>query len=260
MKQVIAIIPLKQLIALMFSFIMIFSTHIACAMEKTTSNYIEDDSIEKGDYVVILHGIARSSNHMEKMEKYLLKQGYDAINIDYPSTDYTLESLIYLVHQDISKKLTEDKTVHFVGYSMGGILNRAIINKHRPKNLGRVVQLAPPNNGSEVSDFLKENWLYKKVYGPAGQQLTTNQQKIKELFGDIYYDLGIIAGNRTIDPISSSIIPGKDDGRVSIENTKLKGMKDHIVVSVAHPFLPSNKTVQQQTAYFLQNGVFKKDE
>ena len=99
-----------------------------------------------------------------------------------------------------------------------------------------------------------------KIYGPAGQQLTTDQKKIKNLLTDkIDYELGIIAGNFTIDPISSSIIPGNDDGKVSIESTKLKGMKDHIVVSASHTFFPSNKKVKQQTLSFLKNGQFKRE-
>jgi triacylglycerol esterase/lipase EstA (alpha/beta hydrolase family) len=131
---------------------------------------------QKGDYVVLLHGIARSSSHMKSLEKHLQAHGYEVINIDYPSTQHSLEGLVAIISAELSKKLTEDKPVHFVGYSMGGLLIRAIINKKRPQNLGRVVQLAPPNNGSEVSDFFKNNWLYKKFYGPAGQQLTTDQK------------------------------------------------------------------------------------
>ena len=134
---------------------------------------------------------------------------------------------------------------------------RALIHKYNYKNLGKVVQLAPPNQGSEVADFIKNFWPYKKIYGPAGQQLITDQSKIKHLFGEVSYELGIIAGNSTIDPISSAIIPGENDGKVAVERTKLKGMKDHIDVSASHTFFPSNKEVQKQTLYFLKNGNFK---
>lgn len=231
---------------------------------KNTTNGTAKNTTKKltennGDYVVLLHGIARSSKQMDKLEAYLQKQGYDVINISYPSTDYTLDELTDIIYNDITRNVDEDKPVHFVGFSMGGLLTRAIIHKHKPKNLGRVVQLAAPNNGSEVTDFLKQDWFYKAIFGPAGQQLTTDQQKIKHLFGEIYYELGIIAGNNTIDPLSSIIIPGDDDGKVSIKSTKLKGMKEHIVVSSSHTFFPYNKTVHRQTAYFLKNGVFKKD-
>ena len=213
-----------------------------------------------GDYVVILHGIARSSSHMEDLAEHLEQQGYEVINQDYQSTDFTLQQLIDRIHRDISKQITRNKPVHFVGYSMGGLMVRAIINEHRPQNLGRVVQLAPPNKGSEVADFLKNNWLYQAIYGPAGQQLTTDQEAIEDIFGEVDYELGIIAGNSTIDPISSAIIPGDDDGKVSVESTKLEGMKDHIVVSASHTFFPSNETVHQQTEHFIKHGYFDRQE
>ena len=211
-----------------------------------------------GDYVVVFHGIARSSSQMEPLAKYLEEKGYDVINIDYPSTDYKLEKLVEIVDKKMSETLIEDKTVHFIGYSMGGLLVRAILNKKRPKKLGRVIQLASPNEGSEVADFLKDNYLYKKIFGPAGQQLTTKNTDTKQILGDVNYELGIIAGNATIDPISSYIIEGEDDGKVSIMNTKVTSMKDYIVVSASHTFLPSNEDVWEQVLYFLKNGEFYK--
>ncbi|MFT7098872.1 MAG: esterase/lipase [Rickettsiales bacterium] len=217
--------------------------------------------VENGkEYVVILHGIARSKSHMQDLADYLSKNNYDVINLDYPSTDHDLEKLTKIIKKDISTKITQDKKVNFVGYSMGGVLVRVILGQQKYKNMGRVVQLAAPNGGSEVSDFVKDWWIYKKIYGPAGQQLTTDQQKIAKLLGKkVDYELGIIAGNFTIDPISSALIPGDDDGKVSIESTKLQGMKDHIVISASHTFFPSNKKVQLQTLNFLQNGEFNKN-
>lgn len=211
-----------------------------------------------GDYVVILHGIARSSDNMQPLAEHLQRQGYDVINLDYPSTDKTLEELTGLLHQEISSKAKANKPIHFVGFSMGGLLVRAIIHKHRPEKLGRVVLLATPNKGSEVADLWRDNWLYKTIYGPAGQQLGTDQGARVELLGDVDYELGVVAGNSTIDPLSSAVIPGDDDGKVGIESTKLEGMKDHITVSASHLFFPGNDTVHEQTAHFLKHGTFKR--
>lgn len=212
---------------------------------------------EKGDYVIILHGIARSSSHMEPLAEYLEKAGYDVINLDYPSTTYTLEELTIRTQKDISAKLTEPKPVHFIGYSMGGLLVRAILAKHKPERLGKVIQLAPPNHGSEVADFLKDNWLYKKIYGPAGQQLTTNNKNTEKLLGKVDYELGVIAGNSTIDPISSCIIKGNDDGKVSIKSTRIQGMKDFTIAPSSHTFFPSNNIVHKQVLAFLKNSKFE---
>lgn len=213
----------------------------------------------KNDYIVLLHGIFRTSRHMSKLAKYLESHGYNVLNLNYPSTKQPLEELIDIVWQDICSKIKQQKTVNFIGYSMGGLLVRAILSKHRPAILGRVVLLSPPNKGSEVADFLQNNWLYKKLYGPAGQQLITDQTAIAHLFKDIDYECGIIAGNCSIDPFSSLLINGENDGKVSIESTKLNGMKDHIILGVTHTFFPYNKEVQKQTLHFLEYGFFKKN-
>ncbi len=211
-----------------------------------------------GEQVILLHGIARSSDHMKDLEKLLTNKGYQVYNLDYPSTEHTLDKLAAIVASEINSKISAAKPVHFVGYSMGGIVTRAILNKYRPDNLGRVVQLASPNKGSEVADFLKDNWLYGKIYGPAGKQLTTKDAGIENLLGKVDYELGVIAGSFSIDPISSTLIAGKDDGKVSVESTKVDGMKDHITVNASHTFFPQNEDVQKQTLHFLRTGVFKK--
>lgn len=211
-----------------------------------------------GEQVVLLHGIARSASHMEDLEKFLEDKGYTVYNLDYPSTEYSLEKLTAIVAADIAGKIKADKPVHFIGYSMGGIVTRAVLNKFRPDNLGRVVQLASPNKGSEVADFLKNNWLYEKVYGPAGKQLVTDGAGIDELLGKVDYELGVVAGTFSIDPISSSLIPGNDDGKVSVESTKVEGMKDHVLVYSSHTFFPQNEEVQRHALEFIRNGVFSK--
>jgi pimeloyl-ACP methyl ester carboxylesterase len=208
------------------------------------------------EYVIVLHGILLNANHMKVLASYIGAKGYSVININYPSTQKNLEELVESVWIDISSQLIENKPVHFICYSMGGLLVRAMLNKYRPLMLGRVVLIGTPNNGSEIADFFKNNWFYKKIFGPAGQQLITDQSNIKHLFGIIDYDLGIIAGSMSLDPICSRLIKEKNDGKVSINSTKLAGMKDHIIIKSSHMFLPYSKQVLSQTVYFLQHGSF----
>lgn len=208
------------------------------------------------DYVIVLHGILLNANYMKVLASYIGAKGYSVININYPSTQKNLEELVESVWIDISSQLIENKPVHFICYSMGGLLVRAMLNKYRPLMLGRVVLIGTPNNGSEIADFFKNNWFYKKIFGPAGQQLITDQSNIKHLFGIIDYDLGIIAGSMSLDPICSRLIKEKNDGKVSITSTKLAGMKDHIIIKSSHMFLPYSKQVLSQTVYFLQHGSF----
>jgi len=214
----------------------------------------------EGDYIVLLHGIARTSDSMSGLEKYFSEKGYKVHNIDYPSREKTIEELAEFIDSEIRKfNNDKQKKLNFVTHSMGGIVARTYIANHRPENLGKVVMLGPPNGGSEVADFLRFNSAYKKIYGPAGKELVTGNSGIADDLPPVDFELGIIAGDLSIDPVSSAIIPGPDDGKVAIEKTKIEGMEDHIVMHVSHAFIMNDSDVMEQTWYFIIHGQFKKE-
>lgn len=136
---------------------------------------------------------------------------------------------------------------------------RAYLARFPPANLGRVVMLAPPNTGSEIADLLIALGLDKVVFGPTAAHLTTRRTEFDgEALGVVDYPLGIIAGNRAIDPIFSRLIVAcPNDGKVSVKTTKLAGMTDHLVLPVTHMLMMYNHTVIEQTVTFLQEGAFK---
>ena len=211
-------------------------------------------------YVVLLHGVTINSTYMEAMAAELTNQGYDVINLDYPSTDFPLEELAKITSEKLKEKLIDDKPVNFVGYSMGGVLTRIILNKYRPENLHRVVQLATPNNGMVLVDRLKDRDFFKKRYGPAGQQLsTTRSDFLKDLIGSVDYELGVIAGNKASNFITAWMIPEENDGKVSVESTKIDGMNDHVILPISHSKFLEDNEVLKQTIYFLQDGKFIKN-
>lgn len=207
--------------------------------------------------VVLLHGIFRTKRCMAGIERLLQKNGYDVLNLSYPSTRFDLASLTQQIAPAITEFALQVSCVHFVGFSMGGLLIRAYLKAHRPGNLGRVVMLGTPNKGSHMADMLQRWKLYRLLWGPAGQQLGTDQNSIQPLFGPVDFELGIIAGNRTVDPISLLAFDTPHDGRVAVEHTKLDGMRDHLVLKLPHVWLPASRSVKQKTLNFLKNGVFK---
>ena len=208
---------------------------------------------------MILHGIARTYRCMRSLSNFLEENGYRVLNVGYPSTRFPLESLIEHVNRKVeSFNQDHERKIHFVGYSMGGLLARGVINKYRPPNLGRVVQLASPNQGSEVADFWKNNYLFKWIFGPAGQELGTKGKSFTRIQGSVDFELGVIAGNCTLDPISSALIKGPNDGKVSVQNTKVPGLTDHIVISATHTFIIYNREAWNQTLHFLDSGKFNR--
>jgi triacylglycerol lipase len=217
------------------------------------------DSTPEKDYIVVMHGIARTYRSMRSLAKFLKSQGYPILNVAYPSTRVPLESLIdHINRQVVAFNQDSQRKIHFIGYSLGGLLARGVIHRYRPSNLGRVVQLAPPNQGSEVADFWKNNFLYKWIFGPAGQDLGAEEKSFARILGPVDFELGVIAGNRSWDPISSAMIQGPDDGKVSVESTKVPGLTDHLVIPATHTFIIYKREVWNQTLHFLKSGQFER--
>lgn len=216
-------------------------------------------SHESAGNVVLLHGLARTAASMSTMASQLNEAGYTVCNIEYPSRQHRVESLANeFVVPEIKKCFLDPlMTINFVTHSLGGIIVRQIANENPSINIGRVVMLSPPNQGSEVVDKLGTWGLFKWLNGPAGKQLGTAENALPKQLGPADFELGIIAGNRSINLILSTLIPGPDDGKVSIENTKLEGMQDFLVVEQAHPFIMRNTLVHSQTLHFLKNGHFQ---
>ena len=210
------------------------------------------------DGVVLLHGISRTALSFRKMQLSLERAGFATLNLDYESRRKALEGLAEDIDPAIQRFADRiNGSVHFVCHSMGGLLARVYIARHRPKHLGRVVMLGTPNSGSEIAERLKNFGVYRAFFGPAGQQLGTRRDAaIDALFPPVDYPVGIIAGNRSIYPIASRFLPRPHDGRVSIANTKLEGMADHVVVAASHPWLVRNSVAIAQTIAFLREGKF----
>lgn len=162
------------------------------------------------------------------------------------------------MHEPIGRFGAElDGKLHFVTHSMGGLVARAYIRRHRPGRLGRVVMLAPPNQGSEIADLLRGNPLYRAFFGPAGGELITEQpEQLSQLLGDVDYPLGVIAGDRSLYPLSSLLLPGPNDGRVSVARTQVPGMSDHVTLPASHPLIMRNRRAITQVLHFLRHGQF----
>ena len=208
------------------------------------------------ELVVLLHGILCTSRTMRKMQRQLEAAGYQVLNIDYPSVQHQIHELASMIARQINAANTNGQRVHLVGFSMGGLIIRALLHDYDIAPLGRVVMIGTPNHGSEVADSLHKFWLYETVYGPAGQQLLTDQIEVNWWQEDMDCELGIIAGDMSLLGGGWWLIHGDNDGLVSVESTKLDGMKDHIVVPCMHGLLPMNGDVISQTIAFLESGRF----
>lgn len=208
--------------------------------------------------VILLHGLMRSPRSLDEMEDSLIEAGYLVVNDGYPSRDAEIDVLAAAAIPPAIEKCRDQGAlrISFVTHSMGGILVRDYLSTNEIAELGRAVMLAPPNHGSELVDSLGKIPGIAKVYGPAGQQLGTDDSSVPVQLGAANYELGIIIG-QTAGPLSG-LLPGEDDGTVTVESARLDGMTDFLVMDTGHTFVMNNNEVIRQTLFFLANGRFVK--
>lgn len=214
--------------------------------------------LAEGECVVLLHGLARISNAMGELETKLQRAGYKVANVNYPSRRFGVSTL---AADAVGRGLTHCRamstdTVHFVTHSLGGILLRVYLHEHEVDELGHVVMLGPPNQGSELLDSLIPIPGFAWVFGPASKELGTGAGSVLLALGPVHFDLGIIAGNSNIFPMFKLFQTGPSDGIVTVESTKVAGMKQHLVLPVTHTFMMRNNTVIDHTIHYLKTGSF----
>jgi len=228
---------------------------VGCATTMRTDLVAHNGSAE---CVVLLHGLNRSWRTMDKLAESLQLDGFSTANVDYPSTEYPIEELAPMVVSEglAQCRQTGATQVHFVTHSLGGILLRYAYEQAPIPDIGRVVMLGPPNQGSEVIDKTRDWPGVTVLTGIAGLQLGTDPAGIPAQLGPVDFELGVIAGTGTTNPMMSAMLPDEDDGKVTVARTQVEGMDDFKVVTNSHFAMMKSKDVIADTARFLHTGSF----
>ena len=208
------------------------------------------------EQVILLHGLGRTDRAMFFLQKRISEAGYTTHNIEYRSLKDTPDVIINKVGEEIARCCKNNgRPVHFVGHSLGGLVVRAYLERHPLNNLGRVVLIGTPNQGSELVDRYGDDWFFG-LLGPTARELGTDRSDLPKRIAPPHYPLGIVAGASSFRPIFSRILPGPDDGMVAVESTKMAGMTDFLLVDTSHGMLRYNKTVAEEAIYFIRHGKF----
>jgi triacylglycerol lipase len=214
---------------------------------------------EQKPTVVLLHGLGRTSASMRPVAERLTEEGYRVVNIDYPSRSHEIDSLASIVIDRIRSEILEASTpLSFVTHSMGGIVLRAIASRSDSPQITRAVMIAPPHHGTEIVDRTGDWMIFEAIVGPAGQQLGTTDDSVPQQLPVPQFEFGVIAGSG--EPLLgfSGILPGDDDGIVSVESTRIDGMADHIVLPYGHTALLRSTDCHDQIVAFLKIGSFQR--
>ena len=212
----------------------------------------------RADCVVLLHGLSRSEYSLWPLQNLLEAHGFQVVNRSYPSESAPIDDLVAYVGAWVAA--CGNARTHFVTHSMGGILARLWLRDNRPAQMGRVVMMAPPNQGTAIVDTLTANPgaadLMAMISGPAALQLGTGPGSVPAGLGPVDFELGVIAGNRAFSPLGPMLLDGPNDGTVSVASTRVEGMADHIVLPTSHSLMMVNPLVLAEVLAFLKTGRF----
>ena len=206
--------------------------------------------------VLLIHGIARSSGTFSKLQSALRGKGYDVTAISYPSTRDSIEAHAIGIEK-ILNGIEGPTTVSFVTHSMGGLVVRHVLARggawKQRLTVHRVVQIAPPNQGSAVANRLANFEAYKLIFGKSGQQLTTERAAS---IPQMTVPFAIIAGGKNDGAGFNPLMPGDDDGTVKVSETRLAGAADFLVVPETHRNISNNPQSIRAVLNFLKSGSF----
>ncbi len=206
--------------------------------------------------VLLVHGIGRGPGTFGDLPSILREAGFDAHAISYPSTRASVEAHAAQLERLLQRLRNVDE-VSFVTHSMGGIIVRQLLARNGAWKTsimpGRVVMIAPPNQGSLIAQTLQPAWPYKLVYGAAGQQLTPEQVMKLPVPG---IPFGIMAGGLGDGEGYNPLLPGDDDGTVAVAETRLEGAADFMVLPGLHGF--TKDFTKNFDAFRDEQGIFGK--
>lgn len=213
---------------------------------------------DSGHAVIYLHGIGRTSRSMRPIAEVMPKDGFVHILFEYPSTRVSIEQSAVYLHS-LVESLTDVSKISFVVHSMGGLVVRQYLKDHKDARHHRLVMLGTPNSGAEMADMLKKNFIFRAVYGPAGQELVTDPEGTIKLLPTPDIEFGVIAGGKGDGRGFNPLIPGDDDGTVTVASTRLAGAADFLLVPKIHSFLMSDATALAAVKCFIEHGRFSRD-
>lgn len=211
--------------------------------------------------VVLIHGLGRTERSMMILGQRLAWAGYDVETVGYPSRTGTIDEHVDALAAAVASCCAESTRIHFVGHSLGGIIIRKYLAERPPDALGRVVLLSPPSRGSELADWvvaleLGDREFGEELLGPTGSGLGKDSTDIPPSLPPPTYDVGIITGNRSLNPVGSIVIPGPDDGMVGVDEARIEGVPS-MVLPRSHTFIMNSRFTADAVLRFLETGQFE---
>ena len=205
------------------------------------------------EMIVLLHGLGRSRFSMSVLGRFLRRNGFSVYNFGYPSRRDSVDVQAQLLERELRARGHINRPLSFVTHSLGSIIVHRFATAYADQfRLHRAVMLGPPNQGSHTARLVGKFGLLRSLIGPA---LIEVQSAVPQSATD-KLEIGVIAGGGRGARGISPLVSGNNDAIVSVEETKLPGLRDHIVLGGLHSFLMYQPRVHAEVLSFLRHGKF----
>lgn len=206
--------------------------------------------------VILVHGLWMSSLELTVIRRRLQADGsLDAVVFTYPTLVGSMSDHVARLIEYARSHQAE--RLHFVGHSLGGLVVLRALEVTDDLPPGRVVLLGSPLQGSRTAQSFARLPFGRALLGNALAEECLDWSP-REWSGR--RDVGVIAGSLGIGAGRLlTRLGAQHDGTVMVEETRLPGAKDHIVVPTSHTGLVFSAEVVAQTKYFLEHGRFRRE-
>lgn len=219
------------------------------------------------DVVIVFHGIYGKAKTLNAITDTLEKEGYSGINIQYPTTEDTVEKITekYIAPnvESVIKTVEEENVIrrkqglpeikiNFIVHSMGTGVLRYYLKTHKLNNLGKVIFISPPSHGSQLSDNPISD-IIKDTLGDAVKQFKTSSDSFVNSLGEPDYQCYVMIGNKSGNFLYSILIPGIDDGMVPFKTSRLNNCNYKVIENATHTSILEDKRTLNEIVDYLKN-------
>ena len=204
---------------------------------------------------ILVHGLWMSGLGLTVIKRRLAADGsLRAVPFSYPTiagsmSDHVCRLIDYA-------RAHSGEQLHFVGHSLGGLVILRALQVTDDLPPGRAVLLGSPLQGSRTAQSFARLPFGRALLGGALAEECIEWSP-REWSGR--RDVGVIAGSMKFGlGRLLTRLDAEHDGTVTVEETRLPGAKDHMVLPASHTGLLLSAEVAAQTRYFLENGEFSR--
>lgn len=202
--------------------------------------------------VVLVNGLWLNTLALQPLALRLRRSGFRVFPFSYPSVRCDLHSNANRLQEFLAG--VPGETIHWVGYSLGGLVIRALYHFHPRQRPGRIVYLGSPQQGSLAGESMMRSSVGRQMGGRSLSDLVTGQV---QQWGWPRADTGVIAGSRALG-LGRLVarLTEPSDGTVLVNETAVPGAQDRVVLPVAHSAMLFSPLAARQIAHFLRTGRF----